>query len=374
MRSAAVGMVGLLVAGPAWADASGFLRASLGGEFDSNAQRAVQVSGSDGDFTFGDEEVSDGLFRFVAEGQGRWRPRPSWELGGRFMVGTKRFFTQVDQDLLTYDVLVRGRKQWGRLRLSVFAGNKLSRVRNGVRDYGLSRIGTSVVRYLGPTELSLQVEGWEYDFETFDTLPGVNYVGPRLTAAFRWRMLTGLTWTVRTTGVLRLHEEAATAIVDIDGMETLVPLDENRRDRELQLVSAFDYTGTFVAGLGYIGRLQRSNSDTENIDRHRIIGYATFGLPWRLFLSLRGALQFNFGRSDTNLRLSGDADENQNSIQARLRREITQRFSVEVGYALYANQFSSDETSVQLVGDQGDFLRQTVFLGVTGYIEGRTRD
>ncbi|MGF1511508.1 MAG: hypothetical protein ACFB9M_18600 [Myxococcota bacterium] len=368
MRAVVV-VFGLLgAATPAWAGGQGSLRASLGGEFDSNAQRAVEDTDEATEGTpFTGEQVADGLVRFITEAQGSWTPSSRWNLGGRLTVGAKRFLSETEQDLLTYDILIRGQHRIGRWFAETYAANKLSRVRNGSRDYSLTRVGLSGGLQLGPATLIVLAEFWEYDFEVF---PDVNYISPRLTVTTRWQLSQAFQLSTSVTGVYRDHEGEATELVD--GVPVLRP-GVGREDRELMLLGALDYGGPFLAGVWYIGRLQRSNSDTENIDRHRFGAYATVGLPWRLYLSFRGALQFNFGRSDTNLRLSGDADENQNSLQVQLRRQVTRRLSVEVGYALFANQFSSQETDVSLVGTQGDFLRQTVFLGVTGYFEGRTR-
>ena len=102
-------------------------------------------------------------------------------------------------------------------------------------------------------------------------------------------------------------------------------------------------------------RLQRSNSDFENIDRHRIEITATFGLPGRFTVNVLGALQINDGVSITDQKFLADDDENQNSLNVGVQRPIFGDAYAEARYALFTNQFSTADAS---------FIRHTVYLGV----------
>ena len=111
----------------------------------------------------------------------------------------------------------------------------------------------------------------------------------------------------------------------------------------------------FVIGLRYLLRLQRSNSELENIDRHRISLQGTVELPWALMLNVLAGLQINTGVSVTDTRYLAEDDENQNSVQVQLGRALSEDLGLEARYALFANQFTTAEV---------DFLRHTVYLGL----------
>jgi len=141
-----------------------------------------------------------------------------------------------------------------------------------------------------------------------------------------------------------------------------------RRDTEVQLAAGVTYRGGILVGGQYLLRRQRSTSELENVDRHRLTLFGTVGLPLDLTLSGLAALQINTGASLTDNRFLAEDDENQNSLQLQLRRPLFEGLSIEARYALFANQFSTAAAN---------FVRHTVYLGVSyrvGLLDGALDD
>ncbi|MEL7372761.1 MAG: hypothetical protein AAFN74_27800, partial [Myxococcota bacterium] len=130
-----------------------------------------------------------------------------------------------------------------------------------------------------------------------------------------------------------------------------------RLDFEITGALSISYRGPFLLSAQYLLRLQRSNSDFENIDRHRVEVTATVALPLGITANLLGALQFNQGVSITDQKFLADADENQNSFNLGLQRALDDDLYLEGRYALFTNQFTAAEVT---------FFRHTFYVGL-GY-------
>lgn len=359
---------GLLGPSRASAEASGSVRASLGGEYDSNAGRVTDLNDGSSDFGV----VDDGLMRFIGEGRGRWREGP-WLLRGRLSLGAKRFINQSSEDLVATNSRLAVRRTLGLWNLELEGRHRLSRMRRGVRDYSFSQANLALARSIGPrVEVEVHASAWRYAFEA---RPEFSYLGP--VGGLEARVRLGEAYQLRA-GIDGLYRQ-------FDDME--------RTHTEARVSAQLDYGDTWLWGLRYLGRFQDSTFvlrstdgspvrdgdgrpiEPEDVARHKLTAFAAVGLPWRLYLSGTAAVLFNINADrDAVEALPGVADpvdlanfdENQNQLQVQLRRGLTEALSLEVRYALFFSLFNSSEVN--------DFVRQTVFFGVTGYLEGRSGD
>ncbi|MEM1024946.1 MAG: hypothetical protein AAF627_00740 [Myxococcota bacterium] len=380
------------VAEQAGAEADGSVRASFGGEYDSNARREPRLA-DEGPY------VDDGLLRFTGEARGRVRQGP-WSGRGSLLLGAKRFVGETSEDLLAYRLSLGGRRQFGPWYVDLEGGHRLSRVRRGVRDYAWSTTDLSFGRRFGDRlQLGLRGSLWRY---AFDAVPSLSYVSPRVELEALVRLGKGYT----------LSNTLGANLESFD--------DFGREHTEWQVQTQVQYGGPWLWGLTYFGRFQDSNVrlrleddvlrvgpgseigeasgdvKPEDVARHKVTAFVSFGLPWRLFVTASASLLFN--RNDSidqinalidelentpgdedvqdRLRASIDGlasfadpanfDENQNQLQVQIRRAFSDSLSVEVRYAIFSDLFGSAEDI--------EFLRQTVFIGVTGYLEGGSGD
>lgn len=346
--------------GSAAAEWRGSMRATLGPEWDSNAPRAIR-----GDQDARNTPVSDGLMRLTAEGEGAWRPSRRFTLDGRLLVGAKRFFgagevrggaSTASEDVLTVDGRVAPSLRFGRTRIELLQGARMSRVRSGGRDYGLARTALTVTRAVtASVAVGLRGGFLRFDYPTdptgsFDHTSAHAGLFGRLRLGDRWR------WDVQARALYREYDGAG-------GDPDLFERDVNRRDLEGQLGTGILFRGPVQLGLRYLWRVQRSAAGgAVEFDRHRVSASVAFRAPGRFLVSALGSLQFNFGQTDAVL---AEADENQNSVQVQVRRPLSDQVSVDVRYAFYGNQFQGGQTT----GAPLQFERHTVFGGLTVFVE-----
>jgi len=358
------------------AEAAGSVRASLGGEFDSNAGRVTNVDVASEDANQAPspdfDVVPDGLLRFIGEGRGLWRQGP-WQARGEASLGAKRFLNQTTEDLVASNLRLAVRHSFGPWFVELEGSHRLSRMRRGVRDYGFSQADLALARRFGPRfELEVHAAAWRYAFEA---RPEFSYVGPVAGLEARLRLGEAYQLSAGADGLYRQFDEF------------------DRTHTEARISAQLDYGGSWLWGLRYLGRFQDSNSvlratdgspvldddggliEPEDVARHKLTAFVAVGLPWRLYLSGTAAVLFNLNEdrdaveellSVADSQELANFDENQNQLQIQLRRGLTEALSLEVRYALFFSQFNSSEVN--------DFVRQTVFLGVTGYLEGRSGD
>lgn len=355
-------------------------RVAAGGEWDTNSRRAVPNDGSDvlPSASRPTEVVPDGLARITVDTQLRFDPAPGHRIVGAYLLGAKRFFRESGEDLLVNSASLstaHALTDW--LTAATVGAAKLSRIRNGTRDYNFGFAQGSLI--LHPVRsFDVDLHGGVTVF-SFPVESNFDYLGPRTGGALRYRPMRGLSLSAGFDWVWRRYEGNALVIgtvpdqneAPINILTFCTPEDQEsgvtctpqgrRRDTEAQISANVAYRGTFVVGGGYLLRMQRSNSDLEDIDRHRLSAFATIGLPLDLTLNLLAALQINNGVSLTDTKFLAEDDETQNSVQAGLGYAITDEIGLELRYALFANQFSTNDV---------DFLRHTVYLGVS-YRAGR---
>jgi hypothetical protein len=336
-------------------------RVSAGGEWDTNATRSIEGAGGD--------VVSDGLVRLVVDTRVRFDPAPGHQISAGYLLGAKRFFREQTEDLLVHNLnLSSGHVLVPWLIASIVGAGKMSRIRNGTRDYNLGYVdGALTFRPLG--QLDLEAHGGISGF-TFPAEPNYDYLSPRVGGALTYRPIRGLSLTGGFDWVWRRYDGNALVRTTENMLSFCMPEEQERnicvpagkrRDTEAQISINATYRGSFVVGGGYLLRLQRSNSDLEQVDRHRISAFGTVGLPFDFTLNLLAALQINNGVSITDTLFLAEDDENQNSVQAGIGYRIVGDLVAELRYALFANQFATNDVS---------FLRHTVYLGL-GYRAGQ---
>ena len=365
----------------------GRLRFAAGSEWDTNARRSVQGTDVEGgSVAFPDanrpfEVVEDGLMRVVVDSAGGLQFGDNHTLRGHYVLGAKRFFGEQTEDLLVQEVgLASQHGLRTPLAVNLDATYKGSRIRSGLRDYDVMTAGLGgIARFGAQWQLDVQTRITRFEFATE---PRFDYWGPRASLGVRFQPSRRFSVVLRGGLAGRFYDgralvegvfDASAGSTQTTGDEVILTFCENaaaeladgyicepagrRRDVEITASANISYRGPFLLSGQYLLRLQRSNSDFENIDRHRVEVSATFGLPWRFTLNVLGALQFNQGVSITDQKFLADADENQNSVNVGLQRPITDGLYLEARYALYTNQFTAADVT---------FLRQTFYLGL-GY-------
>lgn len=358
-------------------DASGSLRATLGGELDTNARRAIQAIESDPleGRVRPTRVVEDGLVRALVGAYGTFRVDPAHAVFGELILGTKRFLRESTEDLVAQSLALGTSHEispdWS---FSTFAEVRISRIRSGQRDYDLALGGAELRLLLGVLDLTARtyVSGFAFAVE-----PRFDHLGPAAVFEVGLRPLSRLRLAVRGGLLWRFYEGNGLVVgMPDDGLDGAPILtfceepspgircsSERRRDEEAQLeVIGRFRSADLMLELRYLLRLQRSTSPLENLDRHRLAAQATAGLPFEVTASLQAALQMNDGRSLTDEQLLAEDDENQNAVQVQLQRPLTEAVDLELRWALFANQFSTTDVS---------FLRQTVYLGLAVHVGGR---
>ncbi len=103
------------------------LRLAVGGEWDTNARRALDEPESD--------SPADGLIRLLVDARARFDPAPGHTLGAGYLLGAKRFFDQESEDLLFHNLTLSSVHAFSPAWIaSVSASGKRSRIRGGTRN------------------------------------------------------------------------------------------------------------------------------------------------------------------------------------------------------------------------------------------------
>lgn len=351
-------------------------RLALGEEWDTNARRVVtgNLAILEGASLPSGPVVGDGLTRFLADTEASFILTPHHQAQIAYVLGAKRFYTYGSEDQLIHDLSVGTQHSFADwFWLSTWGTFRASRIRSGTRDYSLGTLGLGL--NARPIDLvTIAVSGGVVGFD-FKPEERLSYAGPfvggevslhptaRLNFAARvdqyWRTYSG---NALVRGTIDNPDGSQTEVVTFcDGKDTpsILPpscTQMTRNDTELAFALRGAYRGWIQVGGEYLLRVQRSNSDLEDLDRHRLSAFATFPLPLELTGNILAALQINNGISLTQTKFLAEDDENQNSVQAQLGRDLTESLTAQLRYALFANQFSTAPIS---------FLRQTVYLGIS---------
>lgn len=367
--------VALHVALALWAGAESDVRvrASLGVELDTNARRAVegrplQIAGID------ELVVSDGLTRAFVDASGHLRFGPGTLARLGATLGTKRFFSASTEDLVAHglrlDIAHRDEAGW---RIRAFGRGRVSRIRDGSRDYDLASGGVSFALTPGPFDLGVRAH-----LAGFGFLPEDNYdhIEPSAAVEAGWSpwpstrigAAMGRGWRFYRGNGLVIAQPLPDADPsvgpklsfcedpEVERAEGRDCASGTRRDEDWILDLGVTYRGALVARLGYGFRSQRSSSPVENVDRHQLFASAVVALPWALDLGLDLRLQFSDGAAlSADLQLA-EADEDQNVVQAKLLRPLGDNVDLELRYSFFASQFGTAEAA--------EFTRHTAFVGL----------
>lgn len=382
-------VIGASASGPApqaetkWGSLWASAQVSTGAEWDTNAKRAV--AGDLQNVFLGasrpTESVPDGLMRMLLDAQTNLQIGKNHQIYGGYVLGAKRFFQQATEDLLTHNLTLGSQHRLSdRLDLGVSGWFKASRIRAQLRDYNLGLASTQLgIRLVKGLRLDLGADVRSFRFYNESRF---DYWGAQAFLHVSYAPTAGLSLFARGTVAHRRYRGNALveglSTVDPDAPPLLLFCEDpafearqgiqctpagQRRDDEGQVNLGLRFRkGSVLVRGGYLLRLQRSNGDFENINRHRVYGNLTWALPWwRLTSNVMATLQINDGVSVTDTKFLAEDDENQNSLRIQLRRPVSDIVDVELNYGLFANQFSTADVS---------FLRQTISLGVRAHLEG----
>lgn len=370
---------------PSWGSLWAQVQASSGAELDTNARRAVSgdLQSVFLDASRPNEKVADGLLRLLFDVQGNLQVGKNHQVYSGYVLGAKRFFTKDTEDLITHNLTLGSAHRLGAgFDLGLSGWFKSSRIRAELRDYNLG-IATMQVGFQATDVLRISLGAELMSFRFYNE-GRFDYWGPRTSLRVSYRFDKAVSVYVRgafahrryrgnalVEGTLELDPEAEPLLLFCENEEfqrqqgILCESAGPRRDLEGQIeLGGRARVGPALLRGGYVARLQRSNGDFENIDRHRLFGQVTWALPWKLTANVLATLQLNDGVSVTDTKFLAEDDENQNSLRVQLRRPLADPVDLELNYGLFANQFSTADVS---------FLRQTVSLGVRVHFDGTQR-
>ncbi|MCC6747426.1 MAG: hypothetical protein IT371_07200 [Deltaproteobacteria bacterium] len=149
------------------------------------------------------------------------------------------------------------------------------------------------------------------------------------------------------------------------------PKEGSRYDVGQVLRAEVSYLGNAAATLWYSAELNHSNSYGESFVRQVLGLKFTTHLPWGLFFTVKGALQFSRFRDPyltsqvaTQTFVSID-DENRSNLVLHVGRDLWARWSVGLRYNLYVNEsVSSGSPAAAATTRLPGFLRHTLFVGL----------
>lgn len=352
------------------------VRVASGAEWDTNAKRAISgTSAGLGPSTIPTDVTEDGLVRVLGELDFNLAITPSDSLELSYVIGAKRFFQESTEDLLVHDLGVSTRHDFiEALRLELWGRGRAHRIRSGLRSYGLI-FGGGTFGVAPISNLLFKIRS-HYTRFSFDSESRLNFRGPTIGAEIDWTPFERTYVQVFADHGWRAYNSSAVVSVNVDGNTVLTFCDGNdsvdldlctqipRDDTEVVTGLRASYQKGFLLGGELSLRLQRSTSLVEHVDRYRASIFGTVPLPvLDLLLSFLGVLQYNRGLSVTEATFPIEDDENQNRLEIQLSRRLTSELSVELRYALFANEFATSQ--------QG-FLRQTFYLGLSYDYPGET--
>jgi hypothetical protein len=140
------------------------------------------------------------------------------------------------------------------------------------------------------------------------------------------------------------------------------PTSLQRVDRFQRVGTELTWVGKQVASLGYELVVIDSNSFGESFVRHRVSASVTFGLPYKLFVTVLGILYIDryldgliVPKDPNETDFTNIEDENYSSLQVRLARQLSKDWSVEARAAIWRDIDSQTDV---------EYHRELVTLGV----------
>lgn len=140
-----------------------------------------------------------------------------------------------------------------------------------------------------------------------------------------------------------------------------VPTDQRRVDLHHALGAELVYTGDRIYSGRYEIQVNDSSSYGQSLVRQRVEAGITSELFWDIYVTGRAVLRLNLfldplllARDVQTQSFVSIEDENRNSLSVHLSRDIGSHWALEARYAIYSNEFATQELS---------FRRQTFYLG-----------
>lgn len=328
----------------------------LGAEYDSNAlRRELGETGETGESGEG-RRLGDGLGRYFLSVDGDMEAGRGSRVHLSLQQGGKLFWSDSEADALLTEVDLGWTHRLGRgLQLSLSAGVKDRLERESRQDYNRGGARVGLAGRAGPVFGRVE-GGWQYF--AFRPNPASSSHGPLGSATAGVQVADPVRLRAQYTIAHRMFEsirfvlnpEAEVVQRDRSGTQ--------RRDLLHVLRMGGIYRGPLIVEAAYLLLLNRSNSYGQAMTRHGVELDATAPLPWRLYLSVRGRLQWTFYEQPIFLSADFRVDEdNRNALTVSLTRVIGEHWEIEGRYRLFIEEF----------GAGSDYRRQTGFLGV-GYV------
>ncbi len=117
-----------------------------------------------------------------------------------------------------------------------------------------------------------------------------------------------------------------------------------RDDRTQTVWAEYAHRGSFLASLGYAYSWDRSSAAGGDFERHRVTARGATFLPLRLSLAARASLQWSHYPEPlfvTEQLLLAQGQENQNALEVRLARPLSEALELAVTFALYGGELAA---------------------------------
>jgi hypothetical protein len=352
------------------------LQLAVGPEYDSNANRAEVVAGSESP----DVAVGSFLLRTAANGQLAWKSgdnllRLSGTLAGKIYFNPAVF----DQDTLAIQLAAEDRIRVARFLHLAIAGDYYDSFQLDVPPYRHRdfRSGTAQARVyfvdpLGEVALSGGYRGFDYKPDPYFAFQAAVASASAIT-----RIHVGANEDHEIDVAAGYHLERrffSGLIQELDGRQCppghpivdacLQAGTVDRQDWFHEGGLELTYVGPLLVGAGYGLQLNLSNSFGQGLLRQLVSFKLGYRLPWNLYATLKAQLYVTryldpvlLDHAFQSITFISIEDENRNSVLVDLERPIgATGLAINARYSVYTNELSPSPVS---------FLRQVIFLGLT---------
>lgn len=318
----------VLAGGAQAADVEGHLRVTGRLLVDSNAPR---------DFTQGSggPDTSDGALGLFVSADGRYTAE-RWQLVGRYDGGVRKYLSYTQEDALVQSAALEGSLALGSAWGVGLEGRAKDR-RGESRSYS-DLEASAFLEYAPDARLSLRVRAGAHRF-LYRPDFSASFGAPELSFFARYRLDHRHAFTA--TGEYGSRRYASDVLSAPDTPERT----GRREDGSLLAGVGYTYKGPLTLGLAYTYLETASNSYGESVRRHRLSGTVGMRLPWKLTLLAQGTLGFNLYPDGVYLSpeiILLEDDEAQNSLSLKLVRPVSERWDLELTYAVYGTRLPNN--------------------------------
>ena len=319
---------------PRSANGSGFSLEGIikaGVEFDSNPERLN-----------GDTTEADLVERLFLE-LGVDSSGPGQLISGTLRFGAKRFEEARDEDALVVDLAGNLQRQlWPATGLFVSLNGRDRTERGHIRDY--TRADGQAGLFVSVGDVYLRAG------------PGLRYFLYKPDDTLSTRSLGGIfsfSWTpgeIVGIGLSYRYQVKTYAQDQLDQGDAglFVVEGESRQDDDHTVGVTLDLKSSFLARLEFYFQQNLSNSFGKAFSRIIVRLGTTVSLPWEIYLTGRTSIQrtsFSEGvLIDPTFTVD---DENRNTLELSLSRDIVDWLRVELRYSLYLQEFGGDDSSYE---------------------------